>query len=68
MKNLIIIILLLFVTACAELNLANHLTKKIIMNNKEQNETREKLYNKEQPKPYYKVGNPYYINGIKYIP
>ena len=43
MKNLIIIILLLFVSACAELNLANHLTKKIIMNNKDQNETREKL-------------------------
>ena len=68
MKNLIIIILLLFVSACAELNLANHLTKKIIMNNKDQNETREKLYNKQQPKPYYKVGNPYYINGVKYIP
>ena len=38
--------------------------KKIIMNNKDQNETREKIYNKEKPKPYYKVGNnPYYING-----
>ena len=38
------------------------------MNNKDQNGTKEKLYNNEKPKPYYKVGNPYYINGIKYIP
>jgi len=68
LKSLITIILLFFLSACAELNLANHLTKKIIMSNKDQNKTTEKYYNEEAAKPYYKVGNPYYINGVKYIP
>ena len=68
MKNLIIIILLFCLSACAELNLANHLTKKIIMSNKKEKITKDENNNKELIKPYYKVGNPYYINGIKYVP
>ncbi len=68
MKNFIIIIVLFCLSACAELNLANHLTKKIIMSNKEKNINKENNYDKEFVKPYYKVGNPYYINGIRYTP
>ena len=68
MKNIIIIILLFFVTACAELNLANHLTKKIVISNKDDAITKEEYYNEGKVKPYYKVGNPYYINDIKYVP
>ena len=68
MKNLLIIILLFFTSACAELNLANHLTKKIINSNKENNTNKEEYYNDGKTKPYYKVGNPYYINGIRYVP
>jgi rare lipoprotein A len=59
--------LLFFITACAELNLANHLTKKVALSNKD-NDGQKEYYNQGKVKPYYKVGNPYYINGIKYIP
>lgn len=68
MKNLLIIILLFLISACAELNLANHLTKKIIQSNKENNINKEEYFNDGQIKAYYKVGNPYYINGIRYVP
>lgn len=68
MNKFIIIIILFSLSACAELNLANHLTKKIITSNKEKTINKENNYNKEYIKPYYKVGNPYYINGIKYTP
>ena len=61
-----LIILFLFITACSELNLANHLTKKIIRSNKENN-INNNIQNKSI-KPIYKIGNPYYINGIKYTP
>jgi rare lipoprotein A (peptidoglycan hydrolase) len=68
LKNIILIIALLFLSACAELNLVNHLSKKII-NSTETIKDKEKNYeNKNIVKPYYKVGNPYSINGIKYIP
>ena len=68
MKNIILIIALLFLSACAELNLVNHLSKKII-NSTESIKDNDKNYeNKKIVKPYYKVGNPYSINGIKYIP
>ena len=68
MKNFILIIVLLFLSACAELNLVNHLSKKIINSTKTVNDNDKKDYNKKTVKPYYKVGNPYSINGIKYIP
>ena len=62
----ILIIILLFVTACTELNLANHLSKKIIKANKEN--IIKKDIKRKSIKPIYKIGNPYYINGIKYTP
>ena len=64
MKYLIIFIFL-FITACSELNLANHLSNKIIRANKD---TIRKDNVVLRNKPIYKVGNPYFINGIKYIP
>jgi rare lipoprotein A len=68
LKKLLVIILLFLISACAELNLANHLTKKIFMSNTKDKEENEKYYNDGKVKPYYKVGNPYFINGKKYIP
>ena len=65
MKN-IIIIALFFVSACSELNLVNHLSKKVI--NANQNDNDKKKYDEIKVKPYYKVGSPYSINGVKYIP
>ena len=61
-----LIILFLFLTACSELNLANHLTKKIIRANKENNI--DNNIKSKSIKPIYKIGNPYFINGIKYTP
>jgi rare lipoprotein A len=66
LKNIILIIVLLFLSACAELNLVNHLSKKIINSTETVND--KKYDNEKKIKPYYKVGNPYSINGIKYIP
>ena len=74
--------MLLFVSACAELNLANHLTKKIIMNNKDQNETvlieKFKVYIKKSLKSklvddqtieQYCIANPPYMSilGLKRV-
>jgi len=61
-----IIFVFLFITSCTELNLANHLSKKIIRANKE-NSINNQIKNKSI-KPIYKIGNPYYINGIRYTP
>ena len=68
MKHFILIVALFLISACAELNLANHLTKKVINATKSTDENKKKYYNYGKNKPYYKVGNPYHINGIKYIP
>ena len=68
MKNIILIIALLFLSACAELNLVNHLSKKVFNSTKTVNNNDKKNDNKIIVKSYYKVGNPYSINGIKYIP
>ena len=68
MKNIFLIILLFLLSACAELNLANHLSKKIVNATKSLNDKSEKNDNQKIIKAYYKVGNPYYINGIQYIP
>ena len=68
MKNILIIILLFFLSACAELSLVNHLSKKVLNATKTADDNNKKYYNEKSIKPYYKVGNPYSINGIKYIP
>ena len=68
MKIFIIIISLFFLSACAELNLVNHLSKRVINATKTLDEN-DKIYNDEKKvKPYYKVGNPYSINGVRYTP
>jgi len=65
----IFIIIFLFITACSELNLANHLSKKIIRTSKENIINDDDDNNKSKSiKPIYKIGSPYYINGIKYTP
>ena len=56
----------LFLTACSELNLANHLSKKIIRSSKSPSNNQN--INEVAIKPIYKIGSPYFINGIKYIP
>ena len=61
----IFILFILFFTGCTELNLANHLSKKIIRANKEESNN---IIKEKHIKPIYKIGNPYFINGIKYIP
>ena len=67
MKNIFLILVLFFLSACAELNLVNHISKKVI--NTSKNEEDNTIYKKEKEIiPYYKVGNPYSINGIQYIP
>ena len=65
MKNIFLLLVLFFVSACAELNLVNHLSKKAL--NTTKTDVDSNLPKKETI-PYYKVGNPYSINGIKYIP
>ncbi len=67
MKNIFLLLVLFFLSACAELNLVNHISKKVI--NTSKNEEDNTIYKKEKEIiPYYKVGNPYSINGIQYIP
>ncbi len=67
MKNIFLLLVLFFLSACAELNLVNHISKKVI--NTTKNEEDNTIYKKEKEIiPYYKVGNPYSINGIQYIP
>ena len=67
MKNIFLLLVLFFLAACAELNLVNHISKKVI--NTTKNEEDNTIYKKEKEIiPYYKVGNPYSINGIQYIP
>ena len=68
MINIFLIVSLFFLSACAELNLVNHISKKVINATKTVNDNDKKYYNEKNIKPYYKVGNPYSINGIKYIP
>ena len=65
MKYLIILVFL-FITACSELNLANHLSKKMIRSNKPSSNNQN--MQEDAIKPIYKIGSPYFINGIKYIP
>tara|TARA_B100001059_G_scaffold168897_1_gene168719 strand:- start:5863 stop:6666 length:804 start_codon:yes stop_codon:yes gene_type:complete len=67
LKNIFLLLVLFFLSACAELNLVNHISKKVI--NTSKNEEDNTIYKKEKEIiPYYKVGNPYSINGIQYIP
>jgi len=67
LKNIFLLLVLFFLSACAELNLVNHISKKVI--NTTKNEEDNTIYKKEKEIiPYYKVGNPYSINGIQYIP
>ena len=67
MKNIFLLIVLFFISACAELNLVNHISKKVLSSTK--NEVDNNIYKTEKETiPYYKVGNPYSINGIQYIP
>ena len=68
MKNIFLIISLFLLSACAELNLVNHLSKKVINATKNINDKSDKNNNQKIIKAYYKVGNPYHINGIQYIP
>ena len=63
--KVILVFFILIASGCSELNLANHLSKKIIRANKQSN---EKIVIEKHIKPIYKIGNPYFINGIKYIP
>ena len=68
MINIFLILSLFFLSACAELNLVNHLSKRVINATNNKDDDNKKYYNEKKVKPYYKVGNPYSINGIKYIP
>ena len=62
----IFILFLLFNTACTNTRVILEGTKKVI--NKTSKERESKNTNKNFSKGHYKVGNPYEINGIKYIP
>ena len=62
----IFILFLLFNTACTNTRVILEGTKKVI--NKTSKERESKNTNKNFSKGHYKVGNPYKINGIKYIP
>ena len=68
MNHLFLLIALFLITACAELNLANHISKKVVNATKDKTDNNKEYYSETKIKPYYKVGNPYYINGIQYIP
>ena len=68
MINIFLVISLFLLSACAELNLANHLSKRVINATKNSDDNDKKYYKKNKVSPYYKVGNPYSINGVKYIP
>ena len=68
MNYLFLLIALFLISACAELNLANHISKKVVNATKDKSDNNKKYYSETEIKPYYKVGNPYYINGIQYIP
>ena len=70
MKRYIIVFLYIYLIAftisCSQTQLATHITKHVIRNTETTDV--EKNTNTQSSKPIYKVGNPYYINGIRYIP
>jgi len=67
LNNVFLLIVLFLISACAELNLVNHISKKVLR--PANNEVDHKIYKTEKETiPYYKVGNPYSINGTRYIP
>ena len=64
-KN-ILILFLLFNCACTNTRMIVEGTKKVI--NKTSKEEKESTQKENLSKGHYKVGNPYKINGVKYIP
>ncbi len=64
-KN-ILILFLLFNNACTNTRMIVEGTKKVI--NKTSKEEKESTQKENLSKGHYKVGNPYKINGVKYIP
>ena len=64
-KN-ILILFLLFNSACTNTRMIVEGTKKVI--NKTSKEEKESTQKENLSKGHYKVGNPYKINGVKYIP
>ena len=64
-KNILILFLLLN-SACTNTRMIVEGTKKVI--NKPSKEEKESTQKENLSKGHYKVGNPYKINGIKYVP
>ena len=66
-KSLILISLIssFFLYGCSETRLVVHGAKKIV---KIEQEEKEKIETSSLPKGVYKIGQPYKINGIEYIP
>ena len=65
LKNILILFLLLN-SACTNTRMIVEGTKKVI--NKTSKEEKKTTQKKRLSKGHYKVGNPYRINGVKYIP
>ena len=63
--NFIKITFIIFLTSCSETRLATHITKQVL---KDTGASDTKLKSDSGQKPIYKVGDPYFVNGIKYIP
>ena len=63
--NFIFLLCLIFIISCSQTQLATHVTKKVIQSNEIKVDSTE---GKKYRKPIYKIGNPYFINGVRYVP